>query len=344
MIAKELRQEGIPVTALGGSAGVLLPHQLGRLMQTFRELRPEVVHSWMYHANVVAQGMAALGRRDRRPAVITSVRASLDTPEADKMALRAVRRVDSWLSRWADAVVFNSRRSAEQHDVFGYSPERAEVIPNCFDTDRFRPKPEERESVRAGLGWNGAVAIGLVARFDPIKDHRTFLQAARLVRTHSWECRFVLVGPGCDPGNRDLMRWIRESDVIESVYPLGERNDVAAIQGTLDVAVNSSTSESFPNAIGEAMACGTPCVVTDVGDSGFLVGDTGFVVSPGDPVALANAIIRMINLPIGERRNLGERARRRIMAEFSISSVVDKFATLYERCVSKRRARPAPQD
>jgi glycosyltransferase involved in cell wall biosynthesis len=331
-IGAELKQSGTPVVALGGAAGVLLPHQVMLLVRTAREFEPDVIHSWMYHANLFGHAVVSTSKAGARPALISSIRGCLDVHASDKFTLRAARRLDSWLSPRADAIVFNSRRAAEQHAGFGYRMTRAVVIPNSFDTDQFKPSAEDRARLRAELGWDDVVAVGMVARFDPYKDHRNLLEAARIVVARHRRCRFILIGPGCESSNRQLSDWIETFGLIGSVQLLGERHDIAAIQSALDIAVSSSRSESFPNAIGEAMACATPCVVTDVGDCGFLVGDTGMAVPPGDPAALADAVSHLVSLAADQRRELGERARRRVVSEFGMRRIADEYAGLYERC------------
>src|SRR5262249_17495691 len=146
---------------------------------------------------------------------------------------------------------------------------------------------------RQQLGCEDRVLVGLVARFDRMKGHRDFLEAARLVANSHPQCRFLLAGRGCDNQNATLMSWVTELGLNDVLYLLGERRDIAAIDNALDIAVCSSISESFPNAIGEAMACGIPSVVTDVGDCDYLVGETGYVAPPRNPRALADAIVRM---------------------------------------------------
>jgi glycosyltransferase involved in cell wall biosynthesis len=331
-IGLEMQAHGIPVLALGGRAGMLLPHQLWRLLRTYREFQPDIVHSWMYHANVLAQAPLVWSMRQRRPGLVTSVRGALHAPRQQKLTLRAIRRIDARMSHRADAIVFNSRRSAEQHAALGYDTSKMTVIPNCFDTNQYQPLPAERARVRSELGCGEGVLIGLVARFERLKNHRLFLQAARLVADRCPEASFLLAGRGCDGDNRQLMQWVAELGLGGRIHALGERRDIAAIDNALDVAVCSSVSESFPNAIGEAMACGVPAVVTDVGDCPQLVGDAGRVVPADSPEALADAIVELASLPREARAALGARARARVSGEFSLERIAQRYMDLYDRC------------
>ena len=332
-IGGELRESGIPVMALGGRRGVLLPQHLAKLHRVYRRMRPDVVHTWMYHANLVGGLLVGLTGNRSRPALVSSVRGALHATAEQKLSLRIVRRLDAQLSGLADAIVFNSGRSAEQHRAIGYAMERATVIPNCFDTALFRPNPAHRERIRRELGCENALLVGLIARFDLVKDHRTFLEAASVVAAREPRCIFLLVGRGCDARNEQLGDWIRRFGLLDRVRMLGERSDIPAIQAALDVAVCSSISESFPNAIGEAMACGVPAVVTDVGDCAALVGDTGNVVAPRDPRALAEVLLQMASLPAEARIAFGARARERVIREFSTDRIAGMFIEVYRSCV-----------
>jgi glycosyltransferase involved in cell wall biosynthesis len=331
-IGAELQQEAVPVQALGGRGGVLLPHQFWTLSRAYRSARPDVVHSWMYHANVAAELLVRLTPGSVRPHLITSVRGAIHAPQEQKRLTRLIRRIDASLSRTADRIIFNSSRSAEQHAALGYDRDKFRVIPNSFDTDTFQPLPSMRADIRQQLGYPDRLLVGLVARFHPLKGQRTFLEAARLVAQRLPNCRFLLVGRGCDAQNELLMRWIRQLNLTDSVMPLGERRDVSAIDNALDIAVCASLSESFPNAIGEAMACGVPCVVTDVGDCPFLIGDPRYVVPARDPQALAAAIFHLADLAPEARAALGASARARVLREFSTERITGQFVELYEEC------------
>lgn len=334
-IGLELKAEGIPVLALGGRAGILLPHQLWRLVRAYREFQPDIVHSWMYHANIIAQVLTGLSTGRRRSGLVTSVRGAIHAPKQQKITTRAVRWIDAKMSYGADAIVFNSRRSAQQHAALGYDSSKMTVIPNCFDTDQYQPTPSDRARIRAELGCNQSVLIGLVARFDRLKNHHLFLRAAKSVADRCPDVRFLLAGRGCDTDNRQLMQWVSDLGLEGRIYALGERRDIAAIDCALDVAVCSSISESFPNAIGEAMACGVPSIVTDVGDCPYLVGDTGRVVNAESPEALAEAMFELASLPREVRASLGGRARVRVMEEFSLERVTSQFAGVYESCTRR---------
>lgn len=338
-IGDELIAGGVRVLALGGRRSVLSISQIRKLLASVADWRPNVVHGWMYHANLAAY-LAVLTAGNVRPALITSVRGALDAPERQKFALRAIRRVDAILSRASEAVIFNSASSARQHVSLGYDGRRVELIPNGFDTDKFRPSESMRREVRSSLGLGDALVIGLVGRFDPLKGHREFLQAAGALISRVPEARFVLVGRGCEVTNLALGELIRENGLERHVVLLGERRDVAAVDNALDMSVSASVSESFPNSIGEAMSCAVPVVATDTGDCRQLVGDGGIVVPARDPAALATAMITLAEGGADCRRAIGERGRARIAKMYALPAIAEQYAALYERVVVRRRADP----
>lgn len=220
---------------------------------------------------------------------------------------------------------------AGQH-ALGYKPTSYRIIPNGFDLERFRPDPIARQMVRNELHIpHHAPVVGLIARFDPQKNHLGFLQAARYVAEQMPEVHFILAGRNVDPQNPQLSLAVSSLNLANRVHLLGQRHDVPRLMAALDVlALSSSYGEAFPSVLGEAMACGAPCVVTDVGDSALIVGDTGRVTPPGDMRALAQALVEVLTMPEEERSALGMRARERIAQRFEISKVVAEYERLYE--------------
>ena len=312
---------------LGMHAGRLLPHDVWRLRRMLRENRYDVVQSWMYHANLMA---AMAGWGDGVP-VVWNIRHSLHALAHEKRSTRWVIRAGARLSRRPARIIFNAAVSRAQHVAFGYDGERAVVIPNGFDTRAFAPQPAERARVRAELGIApDALAIGLVARVHPMKDHANFLRAAKKLSASHPRAVFVLVGEGADAGNPELAALIDGLDLRERVRLCGRRADVAAIDNALDIAASASAwGEAFPNATAEAMACGVPCVVTDVGDAPAIVDDTGVVVPPRDAAALAAAWARLAELDTEARRALGLRARRRVVDQYALDAGARRYADLY---------------
>ncbi|MGH9671735.1 MAG: glycosyltransferase, partial [Bryobacteraceae bacterium] len=252
---------------------------------------------------------------------------------------RWVLRRMAALSHWPDAIIYNSRASAQQHEALGYDAARTRVLPNGFDLDHFRPDPEARRGVRAELGLGSAVPlIGIVARHHPVKDHECFLRAALRLERRGSPAHFLMAGRGVDS---PIMRArIDRLGLDGRVHALGERQDIPRLTAALDVGTCSSVSESFPNAVGEAMACGVPCAVTDVGDAAWMVDNTGLVVKPRDPRGLCLAWQKLLAMPAPDRARLGAAARERMALHFGLARVAGLYEELWTE-VLERRARPA---
>lgn len=224
------------------------------------------------------------------------------------------------------------------HIELGYSANKMVVIPNGFDLSEFKPNPMARQAVRDELGISeGSQLIGLIGRFDPQKDHHNFVKAAAILLSQSPEVHFILCGDGITWENIELTDWIEEAGIRENCHLMGQREDIPLITAALDIATSSSCSEGFPNVIGEAMACGIPCVVTDVGDSALIVGDTGLVVPPKNPQALAGAWQKLLELGPENKVQKGMSARHRVQENFSLPLIVGRYENLYQEIIAHVR-------
>lgn len=302
------------------------PRALWRLRGILRVSRPDVVHAWMYHANLMAT-LAALGTG---VPVLWGVRQSLYDLRREKLSTRIVIHASRVLSGRPAGILYNSFTSAAQHEAFGFQSAKRLVISNGFDVQRFHADGEARARVRAELSIaQDALVIGLVARWHPMKDHANFLRAAALMVQSNPDTIFVLVGNGLDSGNLELRALVSSLALTDRVRLCGRREDVPAINAALNIASSSSWGEAFPNTIGEAMACEVPCVATDVGDVREIIGDTGGVVPPRDPEALCRGWQELAALPEAERRDKGRRARQRIVERYSMAMMASRYADLY---------------
>ena len=241
-----------------------------RLAVLARQFRPQLIHGWLYHGNLgAALARTALPKQAPR---VWGIRQSLPTLAGENAFARAAIHLNKTLSHRPDCILFNSLISLEQHRNFGFDMRHARHLPNGFDTARFAPNPAARARLRAEWGVDESdLLFGLLARFHPVKDHANFLQAARRVLDKQPRARFVMAGTGVDPSNSTLLQQIAASGLSNRVCLLGERRDVPEVLAALDIFVSSSRAEAFSNAVGEAMACGLPCVVTAVGDSARVV-------------------------------------------------------------------------
>lgn len=321
---EKIRALGVPVRSLGIQSRVPDPFAVLRLRHLIRKEDPLVVHAWMYHG-MLAGLMATSGRP-----LIAMVRHSLYDLGDEKPLTRLVIRACAHLSGRFARITYNSHISRTQHEAIGYDPARALVIPNGFDTELLRPDPARRQQMRKALGIGpDQRAVFQLARLHPMKDHAGFLAAIAEIDNPSLV--FLFAGTGVEPGNAPF-EGVRDP----RIRLLGERDDVPDLLQAADLLVNPSSSEAFPNVLGEAMACGVPCVATDVGDSTLIIGDTGFIVPPRDPRALAAAILRMASLDETERQSLGNRARARIVANYSMAGLVQAYEALYESVIAEQ--------
>ena len=316
----------IPVTHLGMTPGVPNPVGMYRLHRHLRRVRPDVLQTWLYHADLLGSLVVPISSVNR---LVWNIRCSDMGAAYYRGTTGLVVKALAALSRRTDAIVVNSQAGKREHEGFGYRPGRWEVISNGVDLDRFQPSPQARAQVRRELGIpKDAIVIGLVARFDPVKGHDVFLQAAKIALAGENKLHFVLVGDGCMKDNSGLAPIIADIPA-EQVHLLGRRHDIARLVTAFDIACCSSYSEGFPNILIEAMACAVPCVATNVGDCAEIVADTGLVVDAGDPSAFAGSLRKLAEMGREERSLLGQSARRRAWELYDLGSMVTNYESLY---------------
>jgi glycosyltransferase involved in cell wall biosynthesis len=335
---------GVAVHSIGMKKGVPTPGSVYRFARLMGKIKPDLVQGWMYHGNLAAQLAVAISPV-RIPAV-WNIRGSSYNLKDEKPVTAGIIWLGGKLSGLPKAIINNSLVSAVKHeDLLGYRTDKRMIIPNGFDTDRFAPSVEARASLRVELGLSDdALLIGMLARYHPMKDHTNFLQSAALLLKDHPQAQFVLAGEGVDRSNEELRDLIEKLSIAGRVHLLGERSDVSHIAAALDLATLSSAyGEGFPNVIGEAMACGVPCVVTDVGDSAFVVGETGRAVPPRNANALASAWRELIEMGAESRQALGQAARHRVLENFSIEAIARKYESLYQQLAPKFEGKEASQ-
>jgi glycosyltransferase involved in cell wall biosynthesis len=328
-LAPAMEAAGAPVRALGLRRRAPSPLALLRLVRWLREERPDVVQTWLPHADLLG-GLAA--RMAGNLPVVWNLRSTNLRPGE-------VRRTTAWIQRLLAygsgilprRIVACSAAARSYHERLGYAAGKMVEIPNGFDTAAFRADPEARAHVRAAWGLRpDDVAACLVGRLHAQKAQGSFVRAISLLAPRYPQLRAVMIGEGLSPAQPQVADWVRASGCADRFRLLGHREDVARLLPGADLLVSAAASEGFPNVVAEAMACGLPCVVTDVGDSARIVGDTGVVVPPRDSAALAAAMAKLIDRGAGQRQELGRAARQRIEAEFSLATMIERYEQLYE--------------
>ncbi len=336
-IAERIRTLGIPVRGLAMHAAQSAPGAVMKLAAILKRGRPHIVQTWMYHADLIG-GIAC--KMSGRALLVWNIRHGRLNAPIEKRATLLIGRVNAKLSRsLPDRIICCSEVARKEHAALGYCDRKIVVLPNGFNVSDYAPSAESSEFVRCELNIPpGALVIGHAGRFHPVKDHRGFVAAAEMLHAAMPDVVFVMCGEGVDWRNEELAAWIRHAGLESSFRLLGRRNDLPRLNAALDIATSCSTSEGFPNAVGEAMACGVPCVVTDVGDSAYLVGDTGVVVRPSDPAELFGAWMELLALTQSARTTVGERARKRVEEHFDIDNVVAQYESVYKgACTCKLR-------
>jgi glycosyltransferase involved in cell wall biosynthesis len=339
-VGEELISAGVDVRALEMHRGSPSLFALLRFVRALSNARPDVLQCWTYHANLL--GFVA-GKLAGVPHIVWNIRCS-------NIEFDHYHRLTQWtvslgarLSGFVDAIIFNSVAGKNVHRAWGYQNAKTMVIPNGINLDEFKPDYSARSSVRDELALSrDSLLIGLIARYHPMKDHAGFLNAAALGCQREPLIHLLLAGEGVDPDNSELSRLVYEKGLKGRIHLLGRRRDIPRLTAALDIATSSSISgEGFSNALGEAMACGVPCVATDVGDTADIVGDTGVVVPPGSPRALARGLTDMVDLGVAGRKALGQRARQRVEEKFSIPTMVEAYKSLYQDIVDRSQPQTA---
>ncbi|HUB96528.1 MAG TPA: glycosyltransferase [Stellaceae bacterium] len=324
-LAPDLEAMGIPVVSLD-MRSKLDPRPIARLIGILRRLRPDVIQTWLYHADFA--GLIAASVLRRTDHLLWNVRCSdMDFAAAKENGTAPLVRVLGLLSARPSGVIVNSHAGRLHHERLGYRPRRWIEIPNGFELDRWHPDAAAAARLRAELLLpEDALVVGLCARLSPMKDHGNFLSAIRVLRERVPAAHAILVGRGTET----LAAKVAEMGLSSHVTMLGERSDLPRLLPGLDVScLSSAFGEGFANVLGEAMASGVPCVATDVGDAASIIGDTGRIVPPRRPEALAAALESLLVASAQCRHDLGRRARERIERCYGLDGIAQRYADLY---------------
>lgn len=321
----------ISIYTLDMKQGKLDVTAIWKLKNIVSQVKPDIIQGWMYHGNLAAQIVDFLTMS--RSSTILGIHHSINSLSSEKRTTQLIIKLGSFLSKYANKVAFVSRNSQNQHHSLGYTSENSCTIPNGFNTSLFKPSDEFRLKVRRDLELSpDSILVGSIARYHPMKDHANFVRSAALLIQEFPDVHFLMVGTDINQDNYNLYKLIQDLGIEHQIHLMGERSDISCIIPSLDILASSSAyGEAFPLVVGEAMSCGIPCAVTDVGDSAWIVGQTGKVVQPRNPQELANAWKELILLGLEGRKKLGVMARKRIIKHFSLDSVVAQYEDLYEQ-------------
>ena len=334
VIGEFISKVGVPVTALEinpSMPGIAKPR---KLVQLIKDAKPDIVHTWMYHSDFLG-GIAA------RMAGVPRVLWSVHNPDWDRrytkfrtvMISRACAAMSGFLP---DHIVYVSDRTRQIHQELGYTKKHSSVINGGYDLVGFAPSPAGRARIRAEVGIpEDMPVVGIVARFDPQKGFPYFFQMAKRLKEMRPRIHFMAVGRGVD-NNPDIVKWATENGVLDSTTILGVRTDVSDVLNALDVLVSPSLGEAGPLIVGEALACGTPAVGTNVGLTDLLIGDPEFLTKPTDVEAMAMAVNKILEWDPARREAYGEQGRKRILENFSIQRNAGLYVDVYDSLVRPR--------
>jgi glycosyltransferase involved in cell wall biosynthesis len=334
-LSPELERAGVPRWSLGKRGRWDVFGFLLRLAAALRRARPTVVYGFLVTANTL---LALLKPLLRGAVVVWGVRASaVDLAKYD-FAARLSYRLERALSWLPDLIIANAEAGRRHAIAAGFPAARVVVVPNGIDTQRFCRDEEGRRRVRTewGIGEEESL-VGVVARLDPMKDQATFLRAAQRVAAEMVGVKFVCVGDGPAAYWQEMLQLAAALGIGERVVWTGGRGDMPAVFSALDIACSASVGEGFSNAMAEAMACGVPCVATDVGDTALLIGEAGRIVPPGDPAAMAAAILDLLRADPQADAGLRARARDRIVENFGSDALADRTLAAWAATAGARR-------
>jgi len=333
-MAEPLIDAGVPVMSLGMRRGRPSLGALWSLVRHLRATKPVILQTWLYHADLVGTAAALIARPDF---LVWNVRCTDITQADTEKPIRWLVRSLAMLSGRPDAIIVNSHSGQSDHDSIGYRPKRWVYIPNGVDLEYFRPRPSERAALRTRLGLDpNAITIGMVARDHPMKDVETFLRAASIFRGRRADAQFVLCGDGLAADNAILTTEIAKLNLDRHVFLLGRRADMEMVYPALDtLTLCSIYGEGFPNVLCEAMACGVPCVATDIGDSAEIIGDCGVMVPRRNPERLAQGWQALFERGL---HGLSGFARSRMEARYGLDRMCEEYQSLYDSLAGNRSA------
>jgi glycosyltransferase involved in cell wall biosynthesis len=335
-IGESLRKQGVKVQTLNLSpSGINIPIVLWRLVKLIRQFQPHIVETWMYHADLLG-GLAAFLSGYKN--IIWGIRRTSltsDNPVRTRLTMKACAVLSHWIPK---KIICVAEAARQTHIAAGYEATRMVVIPNGFDFSQFTATQEQRSALRQACHFSeNDIVIGCVGRFHDDKGQDNLIKAAAIVEQQYPMVKFLLVGRDCDANNAKLMCWLNDYGLQDRFVLLGERNDVPVCLAAMNVFCMPSRTEGFPNGLAEAMAMALPFVATDVGDTAILAGDTAILVPPQNEHALAHGLLEVLALPEKQRERMGQRAKERVMSEFSMEKARSRFEAVYQGIISKSK-------
>ncbi|MHC1772697.1 MAG: glycosyltransferase [Flexilinea sp.] len=332
-IGKQISDSGFSVTYLNMKRSSPDLNAFFQLIRIIRQENPELIHSWLYHADLYT----SLADLFLRKPLVWGIHNSTLGVDANRIT-KIIVRVLSWLSHFIPRRIIScSGEAIRIHKEMGYRSDIMRFVPNGFDTDLFQPDKEAGKALRVSLGIpENELLVGNISRFDQQKNHKGLIKCWGQLSKENPEVRFLLAGKNLDRNNRVLLDYLTTAGISEKTILLGIRDDVPKLLNALDLFVLSSNSgEAFPLIVGEAMSCGIICVGTKVGDTELLIDDCGKTVPPDDPESLKKACLSILDLPEHEKAVLKEKSRKRIIENFTLQKMGEAYFSVYQEILRK---------
>lgn len=319
-----LHKQGIEVIALNMQCTSNSIQGLITLWRVLRKIKPDYVQGWMYHANIVA---LLIGKLARVPKIYWNIRCSLMDLSKYSLLTRVTFKLGKIFAKWPTGIINNSKNSIQEHIEYGYINNNLIHIPNGFDIEKFKFDNQRHVQFREKYNLpKDCIIIGMIARFDPMKDHQTFIEAAGILAKENKNVYFVCAGKDVNKENVALQVAINKYELQENIILLGPQENLHELYPAFDyLAQTSIFGEGFPNVVAEAMACGVACFVTDVGDSLTVIGDCGHIIEKQDPKQIAATWQKVI-----QQNNVNrDKIRARIVDYFSIEKCISAYSEVY---------------
>jgi glycosyltransferase involved in cell wall biosynthesis len=339
-LAERVIQSGAKLTCLNLKGPLTFPRGLWQLSRIMRQLRPDAVHTWMYHADLLG-GLAAKFGGGNPPVTwaLHHSHAAGGMKRTTKLIVKLLARWSSWLPT---RIVSCSTASTEEHAKLGYDISKIELIFNGADAQVFKPDAEARALLRETRGIpSDAPTVGFVGRCVPVKDLPTFFKAAALVQKQLPDAHFVFCGPNLDEAPHAVHEAMQALPYPGQLRFLSFRPDVAKVYPAFDLLALTSLSEACPMSLIEAMSCGVPCASTDVGDAAFIINRPEAIAPAGDASKIAATWLTALTMSVVERAELSSAARQRATDVFSLSTCVHRYQSLY-RDLANIQTAPQP--
>lgn len=327
-----LQARGIHVHSLNMSSFWHVPLGLWRLIQLIRQFNPTIVQTWMYHADLIG-GLAT--RFAGNYPVVWNLQSNLIPTQLFSISYWLIRLCSIFSHILPAHIICCAQTAKKTHIDMGYSAKKITVIPNGYDFSLLEKDIDVRVSARALLGFDDCdLVIGVVGRFDPLKDYETFIAAAKVVASKCPTAKFLMIGRGNDWQNTTLRTWVEHAGLVEKFNLVGQQVHVPFYLSAMDIFCLPSSNEAFPNVLVEAMALGLPCVTTQAGDAAEILcnvmSNSSFVVPSKQPAALAAALLQMCHLDARSRYALGESNATSVKVKYTIEKISQRYTRVYE--------------